>query len=233
MNDDEAENIQIVEHLTNNAVEELRAAHGDSQAIRKACCRFFKRGHEAGLSTEELVDFFAISEDLCGEAGYAESEADSVTQLIGELSDEEIAATELLPQKIPRNGIRGLKTWIQRNGNLADASVKELEEMFERMRNGTNLDAKRDLRWIYFFMDSDEKKLDRVAKHLASHGYRFVAVEPMAKNRKVLSLEKNEMHTPTSLHTTNAELRTVAKYFQIHSYNGIDVNPPDRSEGEL
>jgi len=84
-----------IKRLTDMAVDELRSVRGNGDAIRAACARYFKRGYSAKISTEELVDFFGVSGTVCEDAGYSETEAVEVMRLVGELTDEEIAATQI------------------------------------------------------------------------------------------------------------------------------------------
>ena len=69
--------------------------NGNPGEIKKACCRYFKRGYGMDISTEELVDFFGVSGTVCEDAGYTEKEALDVMRLIGDLSDEEIANIQI------------------------------------------------------------------------------------------------------------------------------------------
>ena len=86
---------QMIKRLTNIAIEELHASHGNRDAVRAACCRYFKRGYEAKFTTGELVDFFGVCGTVCEDAGFTEAESVEVMKVIGELTDEEIASTQV------------------------------------------------------------------------------------------------------------------------------------------
>jgi hypothetical protein len=68
----------------------------DHDSRREACRRYFKRGQHAGRTTGELVDFLAVSSpSILGLAGYSEEQVNAVMELVSELTDEEIARTQL------------------------------------------------------------------------------------------------------------------------------------------
>jgi hypothetical protein len=84
-----------IERLTRLATDELRSAHGSGDAMRTVCCRYFRRGYVEKFTTGELVDFFGVSGTVCRDAGFTDQEADEVMRLIGALTDEEIASTQI------------------------------------------------------------------------------------------------------------------------------------------
>jgi hypothetical protein len=86
--------LATVRRLQNLASSELADARGDASAIRRALCRFFKRGYASGLTTGELVDFFGVSGTVVEDAGYSEATTLEIMEVIGTLSDEEIDAVE-------------------------------------------------------------------------------------------------------------------------------------------
>ena len=62
---------------------------------RALCARYFARGAHLELSTGELVDFLGVSAgSVLDRAGYGEEDFLRVMDLVGELSDEEIARAE-------------------------------------------------------------------------------------------------------------------------------------------
>ena len=86
----------FVDWLENLTVEELRQAKGDVHEQKVACCRYFKRGYRANLSTGELIDFLGVSSpSILDKAGYSDEECQAFFQISDALTDEEISLTEL------------------------------------------------------------------------------------------------------------------------------------------
>ncbi len=82
--------------LRARTVRELEAARGSPEAVRRALCRYFKRGLASSFDHGELVDLLCISNDLLAEAGFAEAEVGRIlSDVLPTLSDREIASTPL------------------------------------------------------------------------------------------------------------------------------------------
>lgn len=95
-NESEEDYFRFVEWLENVTSAELRQAKGSIKEQEKACCRYFKRGYKANLTSGELFDFLgATSPSIVDKAGYSEEEGDALLQISDALTDEQIAATEL------------------------------------------------------------------------------------------------------------------------------------------
>ncbi len=59
------------------------------------CCRFFNTGLTHGFSTGELVDFLGVSApSILDLAGYSDDESETIMELIGLITDEEIAQAQ-------------------------------------------------------------------------------------------------------------------------------------------
>ena len=87
---------ELIDDLTRKSVLDFRFYHNDSNKQRMACCRYFKRGRIADLSTSELVDFLGVSSPSILElAGYSDKEANRVMKMIASLKDDEIDGTTL------------------------------------------------------------------------------------------------------------------------------------------
>ena len=109
-------------------------------------------------------------------------------------------------------------------------SLDQLEGMFANIADGAGWDMSRPMLWGYFFTDQSSEKLASVAERLAQDGYRYVdlfvpeideGVEPYF----FLHVEKEEVHTPASLHQRNAQLYALADQYGLDSYDGMDVGP--------
>lgn len=80
-----------IDRIIHESVLEFKQVIGKEEK-RKACCRYFKRGIQAGLSQEELIDFLGMSDpSILFLSGYTEEEELEIMELIGEISDSEIA----------------------------------------------------------------------------------------------------------------------------------------------
>ncbi len=86
--------------------------------------------------------------------------------------------------------------------------------------NGWNMDDA--ALWRYRFIDSNQEKLQRLAKHLESNGYRNVKISKSENEEDLgefeLQVEKLEKHTPTTMDQRNKEFRALANTFGIRKY---------------
>lgn len=104
-----------------------------------------------------------------------------------------------------------------------------LETMFENIRNDTGWDIDGAMLWGYFFMDTDSETLSRLADSLAGNGYRIVGIEEADDHSTyVLHVERVEKHTPESLHERNIQLGSIAREFDVDTYDGMDVGPVEK-----
>jgi hypothetical protein len=86
------------EALRARTVEELEQARelASPDAVRRALCRYFKRGLTASWDHGELVDLLCVSNDLLAEAGFPTAEADRVlSEVLPAISAREIQSTPL------------------------------------------------------------------------------------------------------------------------------------------
>ena len=83
---------ELVDRISHEAILDFKQAASSIDEQRKACCRYLKCGIHEGLSQEELIDFLGISSpSILSLAGYTEEEEITVMELLGEISDYEIA----------------------------------------------------------------------------------------------------------------------------------------------
>jgi len=76
-------------------VRELEEARS-SGSVRRALCRYFKRGLSASFHHGELVDLLCVSNDLLAEAGFSPVEGDRVLEeVLPAITQTEVAATSL------------------------------------------------------------------------------------------------------------------------------------------
>lgn len=81
----------LVDKLSKEATREFRRATGNGKEKRLACCRYFKRGAQAGLSRPELIDVLGVSSpSILDLAGYSDEEAQEVMDSLTSISEEEI-----------------------------------------------------------------------------------------------------------------------------------------------
>jgi len=86
--------------VRNYAREQLEAVMGGDLDLRIALCRYLKQGAGAGFSTGELVDWLGVSTpSILDEAGFDGPGSEAAMELLGSLSDEEIEATRLGPER--------------------------------------------------------------------------------------------------------------------------------------
>lgn len=108
--------------------------------------------------------------------------------------------------------------------------LEALKAMFNDIAAGSKWDMSRPMLWGYFFTDASAEKLQVVAKVLEDTGYRFVSIfEPELEDGEeqyfFLHVEREEVHSPESLHERNAQLYALADRYELQSYDGMDVGP--------
>src|SRR5258708_18870723 len=87
---------RIVGKLTNQAAAEFRQASQSIAEQRQACCRYFKRGELADISQPELIDFLGVSTpSVLDMAGYSDTDAQRLMEMIADISENEIENTLL------------------------------------------------------------------------------------------------------------------------------------------
>jgi hypothetical protein len=96
-NDDSDENyFAFVRWLEDLTAIDLRQAKGDIEAQKKACCRYYKRGYKANLTTAELIDFLGVSHDsILDKAGYSDEESTALFVISDALTEQDIANADL------------------------------------------------------------------------------------------------------------------------------------------
>jgi hypothetical protein len=109
-------------------------------------------------------------------------------------------------------------------------TLEQLHEMFEGIAQGPAWDMTQPMLWGYFFTDESHEKLAALVPGLEQQGYRFVDLyEPELEEGEepywFLHVEKEEAHSPESLHARNAEFYALADEHDLLSYDGMDVGP--------
>jgi len=82
----------LLKGLQNIATEGFRDAKGNRHKEKQICCRYFNTGLSLGFTTGELVDFLGVSSpSILDLAGYSDEDSQAIMELIGLITDEEIA----------------------------------------------------------------------------------------------------------------------------------------------
>ena len=80
---------RLVDDVTREAADDFRRAGQSIEEQRRACVRYFQRGHAAGLSHPELIDFLGVSTpSVLDKAGYSDEDSQRVMDMLAEISDE-------------------------------------------------------------------------------------------------------------------------------------------------
>ncbi len=108
--------------------------------------------------------------------------------------------------------------------------LDQLEEMFASIAQGAKWDMSQPMLWGYFFTDRSREKLESVVLALERDGCRYVDlfVPELDEGQEpyyFLHVEKEEIHTPASLHERNAQFYALADLHNLDSYDGMDVGP--------
>ncbi|MCM1566025.1 MAG: hypothetical protein NC238_08780 [Dehalobacter sp.] len=82
----------LLKGLQSIASEGFRDAKGNRHKEKQICCRYFNTGLALGFSTGVLVDFLGVSTpSILDLAGYSDEDSEAIMELIGLITDEEIA----------------------------------------------------------------------------------------------------------------------------------------------
>jgi len=80
---------RLVDEVTREAAHDFRRAGQSIEEQRQACVRYFRRGHTAGLSHPELIDFLGVSSpSILDKAGYSDEDSQRVMDMLADMSDE-------------------------------------------------------------------------------------------------------------------------------------------------
>jgi hypothetical protein len=80
---------RLVDEVTREATDDFRRAGQRIEEQRQACVRYFSRGHKAGLSHPELIDFLGVSSpSILDKAGYSDEDSQRVMDMLADMSDE-------------------------------------------------------------------------------------------------------------------------------------------------
>jgi hypothetical protein len=88
--------VMTAEEIHEHTAAEFRTCADNLEQQRLACCRYLKRGARAGISQAELIARLGLSSpSVLEQAGYSSDAADQVMNLLGRISDEDIAAAKI------------------------------------------------------------------------------------------------------------------------------------------
>ena len=85
--------------------------------------------------------------------------------------------------------------------------------------------------WGYFFTHGSPEKLKELKDFLVIKDYKYVDLYMSEKDKENepdlwwLHVEREEVHTPKSLIEINQKHKSIAKDFNLQSYDGWDVGP--------
>jgi hypothetical protein len=85
---------ELLKNFALESASDFRTCSESLDDQRRACCRYFRRGSLIGLSQMDLIDSLVLSTPSVLEtAGYQPDAAERVMEMIGGISDEEIASS--------------------------------------------------------------------------------------------------------------------------------------------
>ena len=111
---------------------------------------------------------------------------------------------------------------------MGHLTLEAMQEMFDNIDHGAGWDMTQPKLWGYFFYDPSAEKLGDASYGLEDLGFRTVKIfvpdlEEGEAEFYVLHVEREEVHTPASLHRLNGELEAFAAQHALAGYDGMDV----------
>jgi hypothetical protein len=102
---------------------------------------------------------------------------------------------------------------------------QDIKQLFEKMKKaGWNMDQ--PLVWGYFFKDSHQENLKRLAHQLEQEDFVIIDINQSYPDKLYwLQLEKIEQHSIITLNKRNQRFYQLAKDHHILKYDGMDVSP--------
>lgn len=79
------------------------------------------------------------------------------------------------------------------------------------------------LKWSFYFVDEEEKKLQEVFSELEEKDYILEDIHLSDDNKWVLQASKQDILTPEKLHRRNLAFNELAEYCNVDLYDGWDV----------
>jgi Regulator of ribonuclease activity B len=103
------------------------------------------------------------------------------------------------------------------------SDLNRLIATFEQMEKD-GFDTKQQLRWGFFFIDSDEIKLRNLYKELIESGYALTSLEKTDNPHLwALYVNKIDVLSPEKLHKRNIAFNQLAEHCGVELYDGWDV----------
>jgi len=103
-----------------------------------------------------------------------------------------------------------------------NSDLNNLIVIFNQMDND-GWDTTSQLKWGFYFVDSDKEKLQNVFSELEDKNYVLEAVDLAEDKKWVLQASKFDTLTPEKLHRRNLAFNELADYCEVDLYDGWDV----------
>ena len=122
------------------------------------------------------------------------------------------------------------------------SQLESINEIFDKARTEDNWNTEGEMLYSFYFVDTDVDKLEKLGLKLEADGYDFVDIFELGDEETdestgeyLLHIDKTEIHTPESLAQRNVEFQTLAKEYEIASFDGWEfgeVGDYDEDEDE-
>ena len=122
------------------------------------------------------------------------------------------------------------------------SQLESINEIFDKARTEDNWNTEGEMLYSFYFVDTDVDKLEKLGLKLEADGYDFVDIFELGDEETdestgeyLLHIDKTEIHTPESLAQRNVEFQTLAKEYEIASFDGWEfgeVGDYDEEEEE-
>jgi hypothetical protein len=107
------------------------------------------------------------------------------------------------------------------------SNLNNIQELFNKMTQD-GFDTNKNLKWGFFFINSQKGGLEKVHNELKDHGYKLEKLEELDTKDWMLYVSKIETLTAEKLHRRNIAFNELAEFCEIDMYDGWDVEKLDQ-----
>ena len=111
--------------------------------------------------------------------------------------------------------------------NDTESQLEGIKQIFAEAKQEDNWNTDEPMLYSFYFVDTDVDKLEKLGLKLEADGYDFIDIFELGDDETeeptgeyLLHIDKTEIHTPETLAARNVEFESLAKEFEIQTYDG-------------